>query len=51
VGPDEKRQFMVLRQLLLWQKVDEKNCTQVLRAGLRLNTFAGRSVWEGEFIG
>jgi hypothetical protein len=38
--PDEKRQPMVLRHLLSWQRVMmSKTVPHFLRAGLRLNTF------------
>jgi hypothetical protein len=50
--PDEKRQFMVLKHLLSWQRVVmSETVPHFLRDGLRLNAFAGRSVWEREFIG
>ena len=41
VDPDEKRQFMVLRHVLSWWKVDEKQYP-ALRVGLRLNTCYSR---------
>jgi hypothetical protein len=38
--PDEKRQSMVLRHLLSWQRVAmSKTAPHFLRAGLRINTF------------
>jgi hypothetical protein len=46
LDPEEKRQFVVLKYLLLWQKVDEQNHTLLLRAGLRVNIF-----WREECLG
>lgn len=51
--PGEKRQSVVLRHLLSWQRVVMgKTVPHFLkRLGLRLNTFAGSTVWEREFLG
>ena len=49
-GPDEKRQFLVLKHLLSWQRVVmSETVPPFLRAGLRLNAFCREECLGGGF--
>jgi len=51
VDPNEKRQSMVLRHLLSWQKVDAKNHTSLSWGGTEIKYLLKGGMSEGMLIG